>query len=128
MISGSINYIGNTFNDLPNRDLGKYRYIRIDQYPYIIELFVGKDAGDFKPRYENIDQLKVGDAIKVYGYETSATAKEGVNRTIQFIEKDNVLFYEHGSASKMVGFSIMIIAILLTVFGFIMWKKGKIKY
>ncbi|MEP6512809.1 MAG: hypothetical protein ABJA79_02995 [Parafilimonas sp.] len=48
-INGRIYLIDKHFNNLPIRDNEKYRYIQIDTYPYIFEVFIGKDWGDFKP-------------------------------------------------------------------------------
>ena len=128
MLRGKIIYIGNKYNDLPARNFGKYRYLIVDQYSYPFEIFVSKDDGDFKPKYENIDKLKIGDTIEIYGYESNKVEKEGINREIQFIEKDKVLFFERGDGSKFVGIGIIIISIILAILTYYFWKTGKIEY
>ena len=127
-LSGTITYIDKRLGALPNRDLGKYRYLKIDNYKYPLEIFIGKDAGDFKPKFEKIDSLKVGDAISIYHYSSDDTQNQGINRVIQFIEKNNVLYFERGDASKIIGISILALSIGLIIISLIALKMKKIKY
>jgi hypothetical protein len=127
-ITGVVTMIGKSFGDLPYRDLGKYRYIKLEGYSYPFELFIGNESGDFKPKFEKIDGLNVGDTISVYGYETSNTQEVGVNRFAQFIEKHNELYFERGSSGKTLGFVILGLSTLLVLFSFIMLKLKKITY
>jgi len=57
--------------------------LQIEGYSYPFEIFVGKESADFKPKYEQVDNLKVGDIISVFYYETVDTQREGVNRFFQ---------------------------------------------
>src|SRR5687767_2706958 len=82
---GTIIYKSDKLGDLPNRNFGKYRYITLDTYSLPFELYIGKDFGDFKPLYERLDSLQVGDFISVFFYETENDKNEGINRNIQFI-------------------------------------------
>jgi len=127
-IEGKIAFINKQLGDLPNRDLGKYRYIKIDNYPYAFELFIGKESGDFKPKYENVDCLSLNDTVSIYCYETNETQKIGVNRYAQFIEKKDKLYFERGDSSKIIGLSIMTISVLMIIVCFVLMKQGKIKY
>lgn len=127
-IEGKITFIDKQFGDFPNRDFGKYRYIKIDNYQYAFELFIGKESGDFKPKYENVDRLSLNDTISIYCYETNETQKVGVNRYVQFIEKKDKLYFERGDSSKIIGFSIMTISFLMIIVCFVLMKQGKIKY
>lgn len=77
-VTGHIEFIENTYENHPSRNLGKYRYLILDTYPYPFELFIGKDAGDFKPKFEQIDNLKPNDLITVYFYETNNTHQEQI--------------------------------------------------
>lgn len=128
VIHSRINYLDQRYRDLPNRHFGKYRYLKVDAYPYPFELFIGKETGDFKPKFENIDALAVGDTVSIYGYQTPETEKEGINQHVQFIEKDGVLFFERGNAYNIIGISLIFISIGLSVFCFIQWKRGIIPY
>ena len=55
---GSIVFLDSTYNDLPLRDMGKYRYLKVDSYPKVFELFTGSDPGDFSPKYEKLNTSK----------------------------------------------------------------------
>jgi hypothetical protein len=127
-ITSSITFIGRQFGELPYRDLGKFRYIKIKDYPFPFEIFIGNEAGDFKAKSEKLDSLKIGDIISVYSYETANTRQEGINRFAQFIEKDNALYFERGNSNKILGLVIISISILLIIFSYIMMRMKKIRY
>ncbi len=125
-ISGTITYIAETYQDLPNRHIGKYRYITIDSYPSVIELFIGKDKGDFKPKYEKVDSLKLEDLITIYG--DNLTENQYVNRRIFFITKNDQLYFEKGGTNPFLSIGMILLSISISVFGYILLKKNKIKY
>ncbi|MPR34001.1 hypothetical protein [Salmonirosea aquatica] len=100
--------------------------MKIENYRFPFEIFVGNDEGDFKPKYENIDNLKEGDIISVYFYEIENTKKEGLNRFVQFIDKDNISFFERSNSTRTVAYIIISLSIILLFFGLLMWKLGKI--
>src|SRR5688572_31445043 len=68
--TGKILYLEKELGQLPVRHVGKYRYLQVDGYKYPFEIFVGNESGDFKPKFEQIDNLKPGDIITVFYYET----------------------------------------------------------
>jgi len=113
---------------LPVRHHGKYRYLEIDGYPYPFEIFVGNEPGDFKPKYERIDNLKQGDTVSIFYYETENTKNEGINRFIQFIDKDGQSFFERGNSNKLMGIAFIGLSIMLTVSGLVLWKLKKIPF
>ena len=126
--TGQIIYFEKQFGNLPTRDFGKYRYLKIDSYEYPFELFVGSEAGDFKPKFEQIDKLKLGNTITVYYYQTSTVFNEGINRFVQFIDKEDLSYFERGNSSKIVGIVVISICILLLIGGVVLWKKQKINF
>ena len=127
-VTGRITFLDKQIGNLPVRDLGKYRYISIENYPYPFEIFIGKAVGDFKPKYEKIDNLKPGDKITIYYYETDNTTKEKVNRFVQFIDKGEASFYERGSSLKTVAIFIIGLCVLLIILGIELYKRKKISY
>jgi hypothetical protein len=127
-ITSSIVFIGKQFRELPYRDIGKFRYLKIEDYPFPFEIFIGNESGDFKAKSEKLDSLKIGDNISVYFYETANTRQEGINRFAQFIEKDNELYFERGNSNRILGLVIIVISILLIVFSYIMMRMKKIRY
>lgn len=125
-ISGRITYLGKVYEELPNRDKGKYRYLLIDTYPKMFELFIGKDYGDFKPKYERIDSLKPGDDILVYYDVNSKETDIRLNRLVQFIDKEDKPYFIRGSKDRNFGFFLIGIGILLGGIIFYLNKTGKI--
>lgn len=126
-INGNITFIDKQFGKWPIRHQGKYRYIQLDSYPYTFELFVGKEPGDFKPRFEQVDALKVGDPVTVY-QDGSGGTEEGISRNVMFIDKNGVSYFEKGNSTMAIGIAIFIIAGLLVLFAYYQWKKGKIPF
>lgn len=125
-ISGRITYLGKVYEELPNRDKGKYRYLLIDTYPKMFELFIGKDYGDFKPKYERIDSLKPGDDILVYYDVNSKETDIRLNSLVQFIDKEDKPYFIRGSKDRNFGFFLIGIGILLGGIIFYLNKTGKI--
>lgn len=105
--AGSVTYLGKTYQELPLRHAGKYRYLQIDAYPKVFEIFIGNESGDFKPHFEQIDRLKAGDHIVVYYDETAAADDDRINRLVQFIDTDRQPYYIRGSWDKYLGYFLM---------------------
>lgn len=125
---GQITYLDKQFGQLPTRDLGKFRYLVVDSYQYPFEIFVGSEAGDFKPKFEQIDNLRLRDKVTVFYYQVENTKVEGVNRFVQFIDKDNVSYFERGDSSKTIGTVVISLCILLAIGGLVLWKMKKIGF
>jgi hypothetical protein len=126
--TGVITYFENQYGKLPYKGMGKYRYVKISGYSYPFELFVGKDPGDFRPKYENVDSLRIGDMITVYHYESSDAPDLGVNRNAQFVERDNRLFFERGASNRTIGIGILVVLGILVGWAYWMMKRGKLPY
>ena len=103
----------------------KHRYLKIDTYPYIFEIFIGKDVGDFKPKYEQIDNLKIGDKIHIYYDELIDTRLEKINRLAQFIDKDGVSFFERGTSDVTMGIFAIFLAIINVFIGYVVFQKKR---
>lgn len=127
-ITGPITYLDKQLGQLPGKDVGKYRYMEVGGYDYPFEIFVGNESGDFKPKFEQIDNLEIGDTITVYYYQTENTGNEGINRFIQFIDKKNDAYFERGDSSKTLGVVVISLCVLLTVAGLVLWKMEKITF
>ncbi|MHA4894646.1 hypothetical protein ACXZ1K_07845 [Pedobacter sp. PWIIR3] len=122
--TGTIEYFSKEFQDLPVRDKGDYRYLKIDAYPYVFEIY----EPNSEPTQKSIDDLKVGDMIDIYYYETDNTREEGLNRYAQFIDQKGQSYFARGGFQKQLGFVVIGLAILLNVMSFAFYKKGKIKW
>jgi len=102
IIEDRVRSVEQQYQGHPNRHIGKYRYILLENYPIPVEIFIGKDAGDFKPKLEQIDDLKPGDIIKVhYATSTEAGSNEMI-RTTELIEREGKPVFIAGSATKII--------------------------
>lgn len=127
-VTGSVLYIGNHLQDISTRDSSKFRYLNISGYAYPFEIFIGKSAGDFKPKLEKIDELHTGDIVTAWYYETSNTKKPGINRFIQFINKDNKPYYTRGSSSGTIGMVVIGLCVLILIIALEAYRRKKIPF
>ncbi|HEY3370730.1 MAG TPA: hypothetical protein VGK10_07775 [Prolixibacteraceae bacterium] len=125
-LTGKVVFLDKTFEELPLRHLGKYRYLLIDNYSNVFEIFVGKDFGDFKPLLERIDDLKVGDEIVVHFDEDSKEKINRLNRLIQYIDKDGKPYFIRGNKDKNGGYFFIGLSIILGAFIIYLKEIGKI--
>lgn len=127
-VTGRIIYYGKSLNIRPNEEAAKQRHLEIDAYPLPFDIFIGKDFGDFKPKFEQVDKLKIGDTITVYFYETNQDFNDGINRNLQYIDKGDESYFERGSSKNAFGYGM--IGFCLAMIGFCYWayKKGKMGY
>jgi hypothetical protein len=65
-VTGELIAITQTFQGLPVNNKGKSRFLFLDNYPRPFEIFIGKDKGDFKPKFERADELKIGDEVTIF--------------------------------------------------------------
>jgi len=126
--TGRIAYLDKQLGNLPFRDLGKYRYLIVEGYSYPFEIFIGSDAGDFKPKFEQIDNLHRDDTVTVYYYETDNTRGEGINRFMQYIDKKSTSFFELGNSARTTGIIIITLCILVILGAAALWKFRKIPF
>jgi hypothetical protein len=124
MSTGTIEYFEKEFQNLPSRHKGDFRYLKIDSYPYLFEIY----EPNSEPTEMTIDNLKVGDTIDVYYYETSDTRNIGLNRFAQFIDKSGEPYFVRSGFQKQLGFIIIGLSILLNMMAYIFWKKGKLNW
>ena len=84
-IFGTVEYFDKEFQHFPTRHKGDFRYLIIDNYPYPFEIY----EPNSEPTNRTIDDLKIGDNIEIYYYETDNTHEIGINRFTQFIDKNH---------------------------------------
>lgn len=125
-VSGIITSLSKSNKSSQIRDSSKFRYLQLNNFPKIFEIFIGKGSGDFKPQFEKIDELKVGDSVTVYFDENFKTQQDPINRLAYFIYKGQDAIFIKGDFEKylayfIIGFSLISILILVVL----KWK-GKI--
>jgi hypothetical protein len=121
---GTIEYFQKGFKDLPTRNKGDYRYLKVTNYPYIFEIYEPNSEHTEK----KIDDLVVGDIIDIYYYEIPQTTTEGINRFVQFIDMEGTPHFIRNDFQKQMGYGLIGLCIIMNLFGYILLKKGKIKW
>uniref|UniRef100_UPI00404A54C2 hypothetical protein n=1 Tax=Flavobacterium sp. TaxID=239 RepID=UPI00404A54C2 len=125
-LSGKITHL---VNELPGYDGGydgKSRYLQIENSNRIFNIFVGRESGDFKPEYEIIDSLKVGDIIDLYYDDNFQTKSDQVNNLTRYIDKNGKPYFIKGDLDRSFGIFAIVISLLCIVALSILKKKGKI--
>jgi len=120
--TGVVEFFENKFQNLPIMSNENYRYIKIDSYPYVFEIY----APDSEPTDYSIDDLKIGDTINIYYYEINQTHKIGINRFLQFIDKDEKAYFIRNDFQKNLGYFVIFLGIALNLMSLILWKMKKI--
>ena len=120
--TGTIEYFDKEFQNLPIRNKGDYRYLKIDTYTYIFEIY----EPNSEPTKNKIDDLKVGNTVDIYCYETSNTRNEGINRFIQYIDKQNQPYFIRNGFQKQLGYVLIGLCISINLITLLLWKKGKL--
>lgn len=122
--TGIVEYVDKTYEDLPSRDKGKFRYIIIDTYDYLFEIY----APNSKDTPRTIDDLKIGDQIDIYYFENSSTHKTGINKFVQFIDVNNQPYFIRNEFQSKLGLALIILSILPSLIAYFGWKKGKVPW
>lgn len=120
-LTGKVTYLEKKLGNLPVRDIGLYRYLKIDSYKYPFEIYTDDQSA-------RMDSLKKGDIIIVYFYQTDDTVTTGINRFAQFVEKDGKIYFKNGNLIVFVCFTIIVGLILLSIWAYFLYKSGKIPY
>jgi hypothetical protein len=120
-VQGRITYLDQEMGDLPSRDKGKYRYLIVDTYPFPFEIYADDQAN-------KIDNLNIGDQVSIFFYETRYTKSDRVNRYIQYLEKEGMVYFKRDNLQKITGYILITISLLLIIFAFALWKSKKINY
>jgi len=124
-IIGEVTYMDDHYKDFPLRQTDKFRYLRLNNYPYVFEVFIGKGWSDFAPAYEQVDQLKRGDTITVDEYEADDIAQDSINRNVKLISKDNITYFKAGSPKNLLWIVVVILCLLMIAGGYMMGYRRK---
>jgi len=104
----------------------KFRYLKLDSYPKTFELFIGKGWGDFKPKFEKVDELKIGDTVTIYYDENFKTKSDPVNRLAYFIDRGQEPIFIKGGWEKYLAYFIFGSVILILLVLIVAKRKSKI--
>jgi len=124
-VTGKVTYLDKLFEELPKQDTDEYRYLIIDNYPKVYEIFVGKNWGGFMPVVQKIDDLNIGDEIVVY-FEADAEEDSRLNKSACFIDKGNEHYFVSHRIRKYAGYFLISIGSVFSLFLFYLKSKGSI--
>jgi hypothetical protein len=127
LTTGRIVYYSNNLKEPSTERTGKLRYLAVDSYPFVMELFIGKDIGDFSPMYENIDSLQIGDLVSIYYEDNPKIRNKRINYSVQFIDKGSINYYERGNKTIYLGSFIIVCSLSIVGIGYYLKRKGKIE-
>jgi len=116
--TGTIIYLNKQFLNHPGGNNQQYRYISIANYPFMFEIKAGKFA-------KSIDKLQTGDKVTLY-YNDISESNNGINKTLQCIEKDKLKIFEASSMLFYIGSLLIAISVVISIISFIFYKKGKL--
>lgn len=122
--TGVVSYLDTSYGRLPSRHHGAFRYLIISSYPYPFEIY----QLNSEPTECTLDDLKVGDTVDVYFYETDHTHETHVNRFAQFVDKGEQPHFIRDSFQLYLGYVMLGLAWLLTFLVFWMRKQGKLPW
>jgi hypothetical protein len=125
-VTGRLISIEKTSKSLPNQDTAKMRYLLIDNHPKIFQIFIGKEFGDFKPKFEKIDSLRANDDITIYFDENFKTQNDPINRLTYFIDRGQETIFIKGDWEKNAGIFLIGLCVAIIVILIILKQKGKI--
>ncbi len=125
---GKIVHLANSYANIPKND--KMRYLKIDCYPAIFEVFVGNEAMDFSPKLNKLDNLKVGDNVVTYfGEHLVEYNGTTCNRRLFYLDKDDKCYFEYGKKISyyfIITSCTLMIGLIMT--GYWRYKKGRLPY
>lgn len=115
VLKGKITYLENTIGSYKARG---NKYIQIENNPTIFDIFIGKESGDFSPKLDKTDELKLNDEVTIY-YSSTSTQKQfseiPLNNSIQFIEKENKLYFHEGTKNKIAAYIVLTAGVLFLI-------------
>lgn len=126
-VKGKIDFYDTTFDNLKKRD---HRYIHLTEHSLIFDLFIGKETGDFSPKFEQLDKLKIGDEIIIYHDDETPFQKNRdlrLNKTVQFIDMNGEPYFIRGNKDKYGGYLLSFVGIIFVFLLGTLKKLGKIR-
>ncbi|MES2619622.1 MAG: hypothetical protein V4615_02135 [Bacteroidota bacterium] len=129
-VTGKLNLFSKTFEDLPFRHHGQTRFLRLDNYPKVFQIYIGKEDEETTPKFEKIDSLSVGDSITVFYSSPTIFDKEDsrISNYAVYIDKGSELYFERNRIMNLyVGYFVAIVGVLLFGAIILLRQKGVIE-
>jgi hypothetical protein len=114
MVNGIVLSLKNTILHYEGKDSSNYRFLEVTNYEKPFEIFLGKYSWDFKPDLQKVDQLKLGDSVKVWYDESFATNGSSFNNLTYIIERNGEDIYVRGKSSALKVYLLLILTIIVS--------------
>ncbi len=124
-IQGRIEFLEKEWPGVSRRDPEKYRYLKIEGYDRIFELYVDENRAESAHSAKHIDDLLPDDAIDLYYDDNFVTADKPINALTQFVEKDGQLYFRRGNGSLIAAGFLFFGSLGLIFWGIKLVKKHK---
>lgn len=119
--TGYVTYYGKTLighNDRHEAD-SAMRYLRINTFPQAFSFFIGKKRGDFKPAFERLDDIKMGDTLTIYFTDPlpfQAGRDDSINTDGEFVDRHATAYFVRGNKDKWGAYFFLLVGGLLLIF------------
>lgn len=123
-ISGNIDYLDQQYGAWPNRDHGAYRYLKIDTWPEVFEIY----GPNGRPTDKVLDDLKMGEWIDIYFNAQLPNSGDGLNRHVQGVAKADVPYFIAGDFQKKLGILLAGLGACVIVMGWFFWSRKKLSW
>lgn len=123
-LEGKITYLAPQYQQWPVRHRGDFRYLIVDSYPLAFEIYLPNS----RPGTLRLDDLKPGDLVEVYYFESPDPPTDGLNKFAQFIDQQGEAVFVRNDFRASLGKILVGLAILLLGAAFWLWKKGSLAY
>lgn len=117
--TGTIVYLNKTFLQYPSSEKELYRYVSIANYPFMFEVYAKEQA-------KSIDKLQNGEIVTVYYSDINETNNDGINRSLQYIEKDNKIYFKKAGYSIYLIYTVILLTIVCGIGSYALYKNNKI--
>ena len=126
-IKGEVTFYSQNLPGLTNHKDNKHRFLRLDQNQFAFEFYIGKDFGDFKPKFEKLDIIAIGDSVTVY-FEDKLPFQDGqkaiLNKDAQYVYLDGEPIFIRGNKDKYGAYFFLITGmLLLSISGYLKYAK-----
>ncbi len=122
-LSGPISYLASANPLRTDQKMEpKSLFLTIEGADRVFELFVGAEWGDFSPRINRLEELKVGDQVEIYFQENEQTQALPTNKLLQYLDHQGVAYYQRGGADRAMGYVLFGLAFLLLIWAGLLWR------
>lgn len=109
------------------RDNKEFRYLKIQGYKYPFEIYISNDKNKAVAN-TGVDAIETGDTITIYFYETDNTREAGINRFVQFIDKDGKMIFKRSGIVQTVGMFTIGLCVITIIVTIELYRRKKIPF